>query len=364
VQVYDGTTLLGSTTTDYMGGWGFTTSSLSAGAHTLKVVQVNAGGSLSSQASKAITVGTAFTAPQLSASEGLQISTVGSGTNKLETAVAVDGIGGAAVAFFAKVDNLASSMGQFLLGGMENFHLFYGTDQRLYLWSAADSGVVSSFTADTNWHHYAIVHDGTGNARLYIDGQLKLTKTGSNTSFTALGLPFGNHSGQERSLNGSMRDIKVFDVNLNDTEVLNLSRGQATGQESQLKAAFGLLGNTTATIGTAALTVRGTMTSRAAESGILGDNIINSTAPILVGQATAGSTVQIWDLNGNQNLVTVTADSTGAWTATLFNQAQGTRSYVAKQLNAGGTVVNTSSATTITIDTTPHSMAPPMPMPG
>ena len=46
VKVYDGTTYLGSTTTDFMGGWSYTTPTLSTGAHTLKVEQVDAAGNL------------------------------------------------------------------------------------------------------------------------------------------------------------------------------------------------------------------------------------------------------------------------------------------------------------------------------
>ena len=48
---------------------------------------------------------------------------------------------------------------------------------------------------------------------------------------------------------------------------------------------------------------------------------------------------------------TVTADSTGAWSANLLGQAAGVHSYVARQLNADGSTTD-SAATTITIDTT------------
>ena len=195
---------------------------------------------------------------------------------------------------------------------------------------------------------------------------LKLTQGNSNTSFTSVYMAFGNHSNQDRSLNGSMRDIKVFDVSLTSPQVQNLYNGQATGQESQIKAAYALLGNTTATstvTTSPALTVTGTMTAHATDSGILGDSITSSTQPMLVGQATAGTTVEIWDTFNSvtSKLATVTADSTGAWSANLLAQAAGVHSYVAKQLNVDNTVSSTSAATALTIDTTAPS-APSAPV--
>jgi hypothetical protein len=167
VRVYDGSTYLGSTTTDYMGGWTFTTAGLSSGSHTLNVEQIDAAGNVSSQASKAITVSTALAAPVLNAST---------------------------------------------------------------------------------------------------------------------------------------------------------------------------------------------------DTGILGDSITSSTAPVLVGQASAGSAVEIWDtVNGvTSRLTTVVANSTGSWSATLSSQAQGAHSYVARQLNSDGTS-STSTATALTIDTTAPS-APSTPV--
>ena len=279
----------------------------------------------------------------------------------------INATGGSAVSFFAKLDDLASTLGQALLSGGNNYELFYGSNASLYLWNSVSGNATVAFTPDTSWHHYAIVQDGAGNASLHIDGVLKLTQAGSNTTFTSVYMAFGNHSNQDRSLNGSMRDIKVFDVSLTPTQVQNLYNGQATGQESQIKAAYALLGNTTATstITTSpVLTVTGTMTAHATDSGILGDSITSSTQPMLVGQATAGTQVEIWDSfnsGASSKQATVTADSSGSWSANLLAQAAGVHSYVAKQLNDQGGVASESAATTITIDTTPPS-APSAPV--
>ena len=117
-----------------------------------------------------------------------------------------------------------------------------------------------------------------------------------------------------------------------------------------------MLGDTTATTGPA-LTVTGTMTANAADTGILGDNIISSNTFGLTGQAAANATMEIWDsaANGNSFFVQrVVADSTGAWRANMSNQTQGVHNYVARQLNTNGTTTD-SAATTLTIDTTAPS---------
>jgi hypothetical protein len=299
VKVYDGSTVLGTTTTDFMGGWTFTTPALSAGAHTLKVEQVDAAGNLSAQLSKPITVDTtALGAPVLGGYDGLQISTAIGGNNRLTaTAIPLSAADGSAVSFWAKLDSLGNQ--QLLSSGMGNYDLWIQNGQ-LVIWNGVSNDLSAVFTIDTSWHQYTIVQDGTGVARLFIDGTPIASPGGSNTTFTSATLHFGNNANPGWSLNGSMRDIKVWDVTLTTAQVQALYQGQPTGQESQIKAAYALLGDTTATTGPA-LTVTGTMTGvvsvngRVADTGILGDNITSGTIPVLRGQAAANATLEVWD---------------------------------------------------------------------
>ncbi len=351
VRLYDGTTLLGTTITDYMGGWMFTTPQLSSGAHTLRVEQVDAAGNLSAQLSKPITVDTTvLSAPALLGVDGMQIGTVANGVNRLTTSSAINfsAADGSAVSFWGKLDTVLSLAQQFLNSTDVGGYLIY-SNPNIYF-----SGTYTNYRPDTNWHQYVVVQDGLGNTQLYIDGVLLTTTTGASTTFTSASLTFGGHA-NNRGINGSMRDIKVWDVSLTQAQVTALYQGLATGQESQIKAAYALLGDTSATVGPA-LTVTGNVAQHSVDAGIMGDNNINTTSPILQGQAAAGATVEVWDtLNGvTSKLTSVTANSAGVWTANLSNQAQGMHSYVAKQINVDGSV-STSTATSLTIDTTAPS---------
>jgi hypothetical protein len=118
VKVYDGATLLGTTTTDYMGGWSYTTTALSNGAHTLKVEQVDAAGNTSSQLSKPITVDTsALSVPSLQTIEGLKLA-----NNRISTTASFNAANGYGVSGWVKFDStsgtqtIATGGGHCLLG--------------------------------------------------------------------------------------------------------------------------------------------------------------------------------------------------------------------------------------------------------
>jgi large repetitive protein len=357
VKVYDGSTVLGTTTTDFMGGWTFTTPALSAGAHTLKVEQLDAAGNLSAQLSKPITVDTtALGAPVLGGYDGLQISTVANGSNRLVASnVSINAANGSAVSFWARLDSSPGGVLSQLVGDTLGNYDLWVTGGSLILWSNGDVSV-GGYAVDTNWHQYVLSQDGLGNIQVFVDGVLRLTTGGRNTTFTSDTFIFGG-LGTTRGINGAMRDINVWDVSLSTPQVQALYQGQATGQESQIKAAYALLGDTTATTGPA-LTVNGTMTGvvsvngRVADTGILGDNITSVTSPVLRGQAAANATLEVWDTVGGVSsfVKRVVADGTGAWSTTLSNQTQGVHNYVARQLNTNGTTTD-SAATTLTIDT-------------
>jgi large repetitive protein len=363
VKVYDGSTVLGSTTTDFMGGWTFTTPALSTGAHTLKVEQLDAAGNLSAQLSKPITVDTtALGAPVLGGYDGLQISTAASTTNRLVASnISINAANGSAVSFWAKLDSSPGGVLSQLVGGNTGNDELWANGGSLILYSNGDKSV--GYTVDTNWHQYVLSHDGAGNTQVFVDGVLYLTQTGGGgTTFTSATYGFGGpYWLGGRSINGAMRDIKVWDVSLSTPQVLALYQGQPTGQESQIKAAYALLGDTTATTGPT-LTVNGTMTGvvsvngRVADTGILGDNITSVTSPVLRGQAAANATLEVWDtVSGVSSFVKrVVADGTGAWSTTLSSQTEGVHNYLVRQLNADGTTTD-SAATTLTIDTTAPS---------
>ncbi|WP_379057864.1 Ig-like domain-containing protein [Methylophilus luteus] len=98
----------------------------------------------------------------------------------------------------------------------------------------------------------------------------------------------------------------------------------------------------------------------ATDSGIKGDGITNVTRPGFIGTAAAGAKVEVWDtFNGSSIKVgTATADSKGNWSLTLTVQAEGSHSYVTKEIAADGSAGRTSKPTALTIDTTAPGSAP------
>ena len=357
VKVYDGTTFLGSTTTDFMGGWTFTTSALNSGAHTLKVEQVDAAGNLSSQLSKAITVSTtALSAPVLNSYDGVSF------TGNFNTAASVTAADGYGVSGWFKLDSLAG--GYQMISQSSALGEFAVRDGLLTYWNGArdaNNNIVPNPTLptlpNTAWRQWALMANA-GTVSIYLDGVLIGTKVGVSTDAAiSLGMNIGRASGSG-DFSGTMRDIRFWDVALSNDQMQSLFSGQDTGAESSIKAAYPMLGNISASIGNN-FTVNPAWVPSLSDTGIAGDNITSSTAPVLLGQAAAGATVEIWDtLSGvTSKRATVIADSSGKWMANLSSQAEGVHNYFVKELD-GNAVVRTSTATQITIDTTPPSSAP------
>src|SRR5439155_215916 len=81
----------------------------------------------------------------------------------------------------------------------------------------------------------------------------------------------------------------------------------------------------------------------------------NDTTPTLAGTAEANSTVTIFD--GANQLGTVAANGSGAWTFTTAVLGQGSHSFTATATDAAGSTGAASSAYSITIDTAAPGVA-------
>ncbi|TDQ79098.1 MBG domain-containing protein [Sphingobacterium yanglingense] len=90
----------------------------------------------------------------------------------------------------------------------------------------------------------------------------------------------------------------------------------------------------------------------ASDSGIVGDNITNVTAPIFTGTAEAGSTVRLYDTDGTTILGMATATG-GNWSITSTTLNEGYHSITATTTDIAGNVSIASGAIMIIIDTTP-----------
>jgi hypothetical protein len=85
------------------------------------------------------------------------------------------------------------------------------------------------------------------------------------------------------------------------------------------------------------------------DNGIVGDGITNAASLKLVGTATAGSTVTVFD--GATKLGKATADANGAWSFTTKHLKDATHSFTAKETDASGQTSEASSVFKVTVDT-------------
>ena len=91
------------------------------------------------------------------------------------------------------------------------------------------------------------------------------------------------------------------------------------------------------------------------DSGAPGDGVTNRTEFVLTGMAEGGSTVTVRD--GQTELGTASADSSGAWSFSAGDMAEGVHSFTATSSDAAGNTGAASVAFTVTIDTRPPSAA-------
>ena len=268
VDVYDGTTLLGTVTADGSGNWGFTPSTpLANGPHTLSVTATDPAGNTSAPSAPfAITVDTAVPA---------------------------------APAITSVTDDLAPTMGNVAPNGITN-------DATPTIAGTAEAGS----TVD--------LYDGStllGSATADGSGQWSFTPS------TPLGE--GAHA-------------------------LNVTATDAAGNTSAPSASFAVTVDTAAPAAPAITSVTDDV---ALTTGAVAPNgNTNDAAPTIAGTADAGSTVDVYD--GTTLLGTVTADGSGNWGFTPSTPlADGTHTLSVTATDPAGNTSAPSAPFAITVDT-------------
>ena len=115
--------------------------------------------------------------------------------------------------------------------------------------TAADVYSVGTITADDTWHHLAFVREGA-TMSMYIDGSFENSSTDSETFdlYGEAGTQFGEVNpapGYDRSFDGALDDIQVYDQALTSGEVASLynNPGAVIPEPSSfVLAVLGLLG--------------------------------------------------------------------------------------------------------------------------
>ena len=344
VRVFDGSTPLGTAVVNARGTWSFNASGLGSGQHTIQAQQVDLAGNLSAQTAQSIVVDAhSLSAPLVGNALRMPAQQLKA------TGIAVDAANGASFTASAKFDVTGGF--QMIMSPANSGLQLYIENGLLKVWT--NGTINTTWAPDDQWHSYALVTNGLGAFRVYVDGVDVGGGAGASTAFTSINLDIGGHSGYStRYVNGLMQGVKVWDVALTANEVNLLAQGQSTGQEASIKASYALMNNTLPTVGPN-LNLTG-LSFESQDSGVVGDNITRSAILPLRGTATAGATVEVWDdFEGARiHVGTTTVTANGSWSLTTGLQAEGAHSYVVKEVALDGTVLRSSVATVVTIDVT------------
>ena len=117
---------------------------------------------------------------------------------------------------------------------------------------------------------------------------------------------------------------------------------------------------TLVTIDATAPTVGSPTLSIASDSGIVGDGLTNDVVPVVIGIASPGSQVTLYDTDGTTVLGTATADAGGAYSIASQALADGAHALTARATDAAGNQSQTSQALALTIDATPPAASAPL----
>jgi VCBS repeat-containing protein len=97
----------------------------------------------------------------------------------------------------------------------------------------------------------------------------------------------------------------------------------------------------------------------ASDTGTLGDNITQTTTPVIKGTAIANAAVTLYDTNGTTVLGTTTADNAGNWSITSSSLSVGAHTLTAKQQDAAGNESAASISLSLTIEAPPQPPTTP-----
>lgn len=86
-------------------------------------------------------------------------------------------------------------------------------------WDGANHTAESTVTWDTNWHHTAVVVDGSKPARLFFDGAMVGAATGDTVARTCTSVSFGGGSYNDR-MQGALDTVRFYRRALSDQEIV------------------------------------------------------------------------------------------------------------------------------------------------
>jgi hypothetical protein len=308
VKVFDGATLVGTTTAGANGNWSVTTGALTDGTHSLVATAADAAGSVSAQSQPlAPVIGSPAPGAPTIASFSPDTGVIGDGITDANTLTLTGtAVANSTVTVFdgtAKIGTAtvnSSGAWTFTTAALaDGSHKFTATDTSSGATSAASSAL--TVTVDTVAPNAPVETDAS-----IVSGTTKVQLTGTAEANSTLQVFDGT--------------TQVGTTTANSSGAWSLTTGTlASGGHSFTTKATDAAGNTSLASAALAVTIPSAPTAPAAptiasfspNTGVVGDGITDANMLTLTGTAVANSTVKVFD--GSTQIGTTTADSSGSW---------------------------------------------------
>ena len=379
VEIFDGSTSLGSVTADAAGNWSFTTPALSAGAHAFTAVATDAAGNTGAPSP-------VFDLTIEEPPSDIRLFLVDAGTDQVLREL----LPGDLIDPADFPNNTFAILAEVAAGVGENSLVFY-----------VDGNPVKTESIVP----YAIFGDSSGNFKggaVFPDGPHTISATafsgsgGSGTPLATVSLdvtvgealdpvisittPIAGDDVINAAETGADLAISGGTVNVEDGQTVTVLLGAAsytttvaanawtvtipaTDVQALSEGGVAITASVSNAAGTPAPEATTTLdvdtiapdapviTGFTDDTGTLGDGVTSDTTPALSGTAEAGSTVEVFD--GETALGTTTADTNGDWTFTTNPLTAGAHSFTATATDAAGNAGAASEALYLTIGETP-----------
>ncbi|MBP2228898.1 hypothetical protein J2847_002190 [Azospirillum agricola] len=362
VSLYEGSTLRGTATADGAGLWTITSSQMGNGAHTLTARGTDAAGNTSALSSTlTITIDTAApTAPTgvtLASASDSGVSNTDRVTNVTTPTLTGTAEANSRVTLYSG----ATAVGTATASGTGAWTITatsladgVSTLTARAVDAAGNTGAASSpltVTIDTvqaapGAPVLGAAYDSGSSSTDGITNIVNPTITGTGEAGSVVTLYDGGTSFGSTTVNGLGVWSIATGTLLPGTRTLTARAVDSAGNSSVASAGLVITIDTSAAApGTPSLAV---------DSGVSNtDRLINTGSPTLVGTAEANGLVRLY--NGSSLVGSGTADGSGAWTITASGLGAGAHTLSARMVDAAGNTSVSSSALTITVDTTAPS---------
>lgn len=353
IKIYDGTTQIGTTTSDSSGVWSFTTATFTDGSHSITAKAMDTAGNLST-ASTALSVAVDTVAPDAPAmlSFSPDSNVFGDGiTNANQIAIA----GAAAAGTTVKIYDGTTQIGTATTASDGNWSFTTATladGNHNFTSKAVDTaGNVSTTSSALKVVVDTVAPNKPGFSAFAPDGHLV---TSGDTNASQLTLKGG--AAANSTINIYDGTTQVGTTTADGSGVWSFTTGTLTdGSHAITAKAMDAAGNLSAASTALGVTVdtiapdAPSVLSFSPDSNVVGDGVTSANTITLAGAAAAGITVKVYD--GTTQIGSTTTGSDGAWSFATATLADGNHSFTSKAVDTAGNVSAASSALKVTVDT-------------